>query len=328
MQAIVIKKFGGPEVLAVEDRSMPDAKAGHVLIEVKAFGVNHAEIYFRQGAWKDAAEISGIECVGVVKADPSGRLPVGQKVLAIVGGMGRSINGSYAQYTLVPASNVAAVTTDLPWETLAAIPESYATAWSCLFGVLDLKAGQSLLIRGATSALGQAALSLAAHHGALVTATTRQEQRRTGLQSMGAQQTWLETPNLHETARDAHQVAFDAVLDLVGNTTVLGSLAMAKRGGKVCLAGFLGGGGPIANLEPVFQIPSGRFLSVFASALVTGGPEFPLAEIPFQDIVDGVAKGHYKAEPVRVFGFADIGKAHQLMESGQANGKLVVRVQT
>jgi len=127
---------------------------------------------------------------------------------------------------------------------------------------------------------------------------------------------------LHES----HPGGIDAVLDLVGNTTVLDSLAMARRGGRVCLAGFLGGGGPLASLEPVFQIPSGRHLSVFASALVTGSAEYPLAEIPFQGIFDRVADGTYKAKPARVFAMEEIREAHRLVESGQANGKVVVRM--
>ena len=97
MRAIVIKQYGGPEVLAIEERPDPQPQPGHVLIEVKAFGLNHAEIYFRKGAWGEVAEISGIECVGIVKADPDGRLAPGQKAMALVGGMGRSINGSYAR---------------------------------------------------------------------------------------------------------------------------------------------------------------------------------------------------------------------------------------
>jgi NADPH2:quinone reductase len=115
MRAIVIKQYGGPEVLALEERPAPDSKPGHVIIEVKAFGLNHAEVYFRKGAWGDVAEISGIECVGAVKADPDGRFAPGQKVLATVGGMGRSFNGSYAELVSVPSSNVAAIKTDLPW---------------------------------------------------------------------------------------------------------------------------------------------------------------------------------------------------------------------
>ena len=97
MRAIVIKRYGGPEVLAIEERAVPAPSPGHVLIDVKAFGLNHAEVYFRRGVWGDVAEITGIECVGTVRADPDGHLSPGQKVLALVGGMGRSINGSYAE---------------------------------------------------------------------------------------------------------------------------------------------------------------------------------------------------------------------------------------
>src|SRR6516164_11311948 len=120
MRAIVIKQYGGPEVLAIEERPEPKPESGQVVIEVKAFGVNHAETHMREGKWPEIAEISGIECAGLVKADPSGRYSSGQKVVAFMGGMGRSIGGSYAEFTRVPASNVIPVKTDLPWEELAA----------------------------------------------------------------------------------------------------------------------------------------------------------------------------------------------------------------
>ena len=325
MRAIVIKQYGGPEVLALEERPEPQSKPGHVLIEVKAFGLNHAEVYFRKGAWGDVAEISGIECVGVVKADADGRFAPGQKVLAIVGGMGRSFNGSYAELVSVPSSNVAAIQTDLPWEDLAAIPESYATAWTSLCGILAVKAGVTVLIRGATSALGQAAVNIAAQIGARVIATTRNARRGPMLEALGAKEVLLESTELSRRVRERHPQGINAVLDIVGNTTVLDSLAMLRRGGEACLVGFLGGGGPL-SLEPVFQVPSGVKFSVFASAIVTGNAEFPLAEIPFQDIVDRVASGVYRAKPAKVFRFEDIQAAHRLMESNEASGKIVIRV--
>lgn len=325
MRAIVIKQYGGPEVLAIEERPTPRPAPGHVLIQVKAFGLNHAEIYFRQGAWGEVSEISGIECVGLVQDDTTGRFARGQKVAALVGGMGRSINGSYAEYTCVPADNVVALKTDLAWEDLAAIPESYATAWTSLMGILAISNGQTVLVRGATSALGQAAVNLAVHAGARVIATTRNPGRVATLHAVGAEKVLLEAPELARQVLDSHSDGIDAVLDIVGNTTVLDSLSMLRRHGRACLVGFLGGGGPL-SLEPVFQIPSGRHLSVLASALVTGTPEFPLSEIPLQTIVDRTAQGLYRAKPVRVFRFDEIQDAHRLMESGQANGKIVVRV--
>ncbi len=325
MRAIVIKQYGGPEVLAIEQRPDPKPEAGHIVIAVKAFGLNHAEIYFRKGAWGDVAEISGIECVGVVKSDPDRRFALGQTVMALVGGMGRSINGSYAELVSVPSGNVVAVETTLPWEELAAIPESYATAWTSLLGIIVLTKDQTVAIRGATSALGQAAVNIAAHAGARVIATTRNASRTTMLEHLGASEVMLEAPELAKRIHERHPKGIDALLDIVGNTTALDSLTMLRRGGHLCLVGFLGGGGPL-TLEPVFQMPSGRQFSVFASALVTGTPEFPLAEIPFQDIVDRVAAGTYKAKPAKIFPFEDIQAAHRLMESNQAGGKIVVRV--
>ncbi|HEV2547351.1 MAG TPA: zinc-binding dehydrogenase [Stellaceae bacterium] len=325
MRAIVIKRYGGPEVLAIEERPEPTAEPGHVVIEAKAFGLNHAEIYFRKGAWGDVAEITGIECVGLVKADPDGRFKPGQKVMALVGGMGRSINGSYAEFVKVPHSNVVAVESDLAWEELATIPESYATAWTSLVGILGLAKDQVVAIRGATSALGQAAVNIAAQAGARVIATTRSPARAAMLEAIGAREVLLESAELAKRVRERHADGIDAVLDIVGNTTVLDSLAMLRRGGRVCLVGFLGGGGPL-TLEPVFQMPSGTHLSVFASALVTGTPAFPLAEIPFQSIVGRVAEGIYKAKPARVFRFEEIREAHRLMEANQAGGKIVVRL--
>jgi NADPH:quinone reductase-like Zn-dependent oxidoreductase len=323
MRAIVIKRYGGPDVLAIEERPDPRPEPGQVVIAVKAFGLNHAEVYFRKGVWGDVAEITGIECVGVVAADPDGRLAPGQKVIALVGGMGRSIDGSYAELVRVPSTNVVAIDSGLSWEELAAIPESYATAWSSLIGILALKKGETVAIRGATSALGQAAVNIAAQVGARVIATTRNAARAALLEGLGARDVLLESAALSARVRERHPDGIDAVLDIVGNTTILDSLAMLCRGGHACLVGFLGGGGPL-SLEPVFQIPSGTHLSVFASALVTGTLAFPLAEIPFQAIVDRVADGTYRAKPAKVFRFEQIQAAHRLMETNGAGGKLVV----
>lgn len=325
MRAIVIKQYGGPEVLAIEERPDPRPEPGQVVIDVQAFGLNHAEIYFRQGAWGNVAEISGIECVGLVRSDPDGQFAPGSKVMALVGGMGRSLNGSYAERVAVARSNIVAIDSDISWEELAAIPESYATAWTSLVGILGLSKDQVVAIRGATSALGQAAINIATALGAHVIATTRNSSRAALLHSLGAREVLLESQQLAEQVRKSHPKGIDAVLDIVGNTTALDSNAMLRRGGHVCLVGFLGGGAAL-TLEPVFQLRSGTHLSVFASALVTGTPEFPLEEIPFQQIVTRVADGTYNARPAKVFRFEEIQSAHRLMESGEAGGKIVVRI--
>jgi NADPH:quinone reductase len=324
MHAIVIRNYGGPENLVIQDIPEPEPKAGHIIVEVKAFGINRAEMYFREGAWGDIARVSGIECVGQVKSDPSGLMPVGQKVIALMGGMGRTIDGSYADFVSVPSEFVVAIDTEMPWEELAAIPESYATAWTCLFRNIGLKSGQTILIRGATSALGQAAINIANHAGARVLATTRKKDRFESIANLGAEPI-LENAELSPAIRDLGNGGVDAVLDIVGNSTILDSLAMTKADGKVCLVGFLGGGEPIAEFDPLTQMPSGVHLSFFASAFAFGTPDYPLSDIPFQDIADRVGSGAYKAKPARVFNFEQIANAHRFMESDEANGKIVVR---
>ena len=130
----------------------------------------------------------------------------------------------------------------------------------------------------------------------------------------------MERPDL---ARHITETRVDAVLDLVGNSTLLDSMAMVRRGGRVCLAGFLGGLAPIASFNPLLQMPNGVHFSFFGS-FVFGAPEFLVSDIPFQEIVGRVAAGKYHAKPARVFRFEEIQEAHRLMESNQGNGKIVV----
>src|ERR1700757_3068240 len=106
MKAIVIKEHGGPEQLVIREMDVPKPGPQDVLIRVKAFGINRAELYMRKGTWGQIAPVSGIECVGEVVHDATGALPEGAKVAAVMGGLGRTRNGSYAEYTCAPATNV------------------------------------------------------------------------------------------------------------------------------------------------------------------------------------------------------------------------------
>ncbi|WP_370481667.1 zinc-binding dehydrogenase [Mycobacterium sp. pUA109] len=324
MRAIVLAKFGGLDSLVYTDIPKPLPRDGEVVIKVKAFGINHAEMHMRRGEWAEAAEVSGIECVGVVDSCPGGEFPVGAKVAALMGGLGRTINGSYAEYTRVRADNVALLDSDLPWSQLAALPETYATAWTCLFRNLNLVAGQTVVIRGATSSFGQAAVKLAVAAGAHVIATTRSRERFALLENLGAARAEEEAPDLGTRIAEAKRI--DAVLDLLGNSTILDSLNMLRRGGSACLAGWLGGLDPIAEFNPLLQMASGVNLTFFGS-FVFGAPGFPLSDVPLQDIARQVAAGALEASPSRVFTFHQVPEAHRIMEAGDAGGKMVVVVE-
>jgi len=322
MQAMVINQFGGPEQLVLRDFPTPVPEHGEVLIKVKALGINRAELYMRKGLFGEVTPVSGIECVGQVENDPSGILQHGQTVATITGGMGRTRNGSYAEYTCVPLQQVFPLQTDLEWVDLAAIPESYATAWSCLFANLRIKSGQVLFVRGGTSALGQAAINIATDEGVTVLTSTRSESKVALLTQFGASRVLLENGKLSEAVRDAYPDGIDGVLDIIGNSTLIDSLHMARKGGRVCVAGFLGSSEPIA-FDWLANMPFGVDVNAFAS-LLFGTKDFPHSDIPMQKIVDRVANGTYKTRPVKVFPFEQLPDAHRLMESNSANGKIVV----
>jgi NADPH:quinone reductase len=325
MKAIVITAHGGPEVLAVTELADPVPAAGEVLIRVAAFGLNHAETYMRSGAMGTVAQVPGIECAGRVQADPSGRLAVGTPVVAILGGMGRTRNGSYAELVTVPAGNVVPVSTSLSWTDLVALPEVYATAWAGLHQNLDARPGQTVLVRGATSALGQAAVNVAAEEGMTVIATTRNPGRAGLLRDIGAAQVLIDDGQLAAQVGELG-AAVDGVFDLIGNSVLRDSLRIVRTRGRVCQLGFLGGLEPVKDFNPIADLPTGVQFSFYGSAFVLGTDAFPLADIPLQEMITKAEAGRYKAKPARVFGFEEIIQAHRAMEEGLAAGKMVVAV--
>jgi len=130
MQAAVVETAGGPEVLELRERPIPTAQPGWVLIKVKAFGINRSELFTRQGHSPSVRfpRILGIEAVGEVVEAPGAEFRAGETVATAMGGMGRQFDGSYAEDTCVPASQVQVLQTTLEWPTLAALPEMLQTA--------------------------------------------------------------------------------------------------------------------------------------------------------------------------------------------------------
>ncbi|KAK5795745.1 hypothetical protein VI817_005030 [Penicillium citrinum] len=320
MNAIVITKFGGPEVLEHRIVPKPTVSIGEVLVAVKAFGLNHAEMHMRKGEWDEWNPVTGLECVGIVEACPGGEFRVGETVVGVMGGLGRNRPGGYGEFAAVPVTNVIAVQTSLSWHELAAIPETYITVWSCLFTVLDLQQGESILIRGATSTLGQAAVNLAVSAGARVTATTRRQERFELLRRMGAKETIIEQAGLDLI----HAEAFDKVLNLIGNRVLLESINLTKTGGRMLQAGWLGGLDPIKDFNPMLQVKSGVHFSLFHGK-VLGSSGFPFSKVPLQRIVQQIENGEWEAKPTHVFEYQKIRQAHEILDSGDAGGKIVVK---
>lgn len=324
MRAIRVHAPGGPEVLVLEDIPAPRPREGWVLIRVRAFGLNRSEMFTRQGHSPSVQfpRVLGIECVGTVEQAPGTDLVPGQKVAALMGGMGRAHDGGYAEAALIPRAHVLPVATDLPWEILGALPETFLTAWGSLFEAIELAAGDTLLVRGATSSVGMAALSLAKDAGARVVATTRDRGKAAALAAAGGDDVVIDGGAIADDVRRIVPGGVDAVLELVGTVTLLDSLRAAAAGGVVCQTGILGNAWRLDGFEPLEDIPSTVKLTTYSSSTATAAR----STAALQAIADGVAAGRYAPHLDRVFRMDEIVEAHRTMEENRAQGKLVVLV--
>ncbi len=320
MKAVVIREPGAPEVLAIEELPVPQPAPGWVLIRVKAFGLNRSELFTRQGhsPGVEFPRVLGIEAVGIVEEAPGGEFEPGQSVATAMGGMGREFDGGYAEYTCVPAGQVLAINTTLDWQTFGALPEMIQTAWGSLNRSLQLKPGQSLLIRGGTTSVGLAAAVLAKKQGATVAATTRKPDREAMLKQNGADHVFIDSGEIAGDVREVFPQGVDRVLELVGTTTLLDSLQCAARCGSVCMTGMVGNAWELDRFSPMGAIPTSVNLTTYAG----GADDF--VQTPLQEFVQTVEQGKTTVKLGPVFRLDDIVEAHRCMEENRAQGKIVV----
>lgn len=313
MKAVVLNSVTPAGQVVLSNVEVPKARSGWVLVKVRGFGMNHSEQILRlheiEADYIQKPVIPGIECVGEIADASDSGFSVGQTVVALMGGMGRSFNGSYAEYALLPVHHVFPVRTGLSWKELAAVPETYFTAWGSLFECLDLKPSDTLLIRGGTCALGYAVIQIAKTLGCRVIATTHRQEKIPLL--AGADEAVLDNGKLEGTLSGVTKA-----LELVGPKTLADTLRCMEKGGIVCNTGILGGVYALNSFDPIKFIPNGVYLTGFHS-------NWPSQQV-MDDIFAFIDRNKLSPCMGASYAFEDIREACMALDGGKVNGKIVV----
>ncbi|MDE5970662.1 MAG: zinc-binding dehydrogenase [Muribaculaceae bacterium] len=322
MKAVVLTKPCKAEEMTLTEIDISEIRSGWVLIKVKAFGINHSEVLLRQfEVAQDYVRkpiVPGIECVGEIIDPSDSGLAIGQRVMALMGGMGRSFNGSYAEYALLPVSHVFPIESNLDWDELAAIPETFYTAYGSLSLSLKLNPNDTLLIRGGSSTVGIAALQLANAIGATVISTTRSEKKADLLRGYGADDVILEGEDFRKRFLEKYPAGATKVLELIGASTLYESLRLTAWHGIVCHTGLLGGVYGLKNFDPIKDIPSGVYLTGFYSNNPTTNQ--------ISDMMSIIERGGIHPVIAKKITLENISDAHLLAEQRGQIGKIVVTV--
>ncbi|MFH5230847.1 zinc-binding alcohol dehydrogenase family protein [Antrihabitans spumae] len=320
MRAVVLDAPGPPEALQLRRLPIPNPGPGSVLIRVKAFGLNRSELHTRLGLADGVTfpRVLGIEAVGVVAASNGGEFTVGQQVAAMMGGMGRTYDGGYAEYTSVPAAQVIPFESGLDWATLGAVPEMLQTSNGSLTIGLDAQPGQSILIRGGTSSVGMTTAILAKQLGMTVLSTTRNPNKVDALKRIGVDHVVIDDGDIATAVRTIIDGGVDKALELIGTPTLPDTLRATRVHGVVCFTGMLSNEWTVDEFYPIDYLPRGVRLAAY------GGDASDLSAEVLQGFLDAVAAGRATVPVHRVFTIDQIQEAHAYLESGNAAGKLVV----
>lgn len=317
MKAVVLTKPTKAEDVVLSQIPVPEVRLGWVLVRVRAFGMNHSEQILREFEIENnyirKPIIPGIECVGEIAGPSDSGWQIGQKVVALMGGMGRSFNGSYAEYALLPVHHVFPVESSLSWSDMAAIPETYFTAWGSLFQCLRLKPLDKLLVRGATCALGYVAIQLAKALGCKVVGTTHRQSKLPLLEDALCDECILDEGSIRGKVSGVTKA-----LELIGIKTVQDTMMSVEQGGIVCNTGVLGKVYEWNHFDPIKDIPNGVCLTGFYSNYPTQGM--------MQDIFSFMDRYGLKPLVGARFSFDRICDACIALDGGKVNGKIVVEM--
>jgi NADPH2:quinone reductase len=325
MKAVIIARPGGPEVLQIGERSTPEPGLGQIRVRIRASALNRADILQRRGNYPAPAgspeDIAGIEYAGEVDSLGKGATmwTIGDRVMGIVGG------GGHAEYVCVHEREAMRVPRSMSAEDAAAIPEAFLTAYDALFNRLHVRLGETVLIHAVAGGVGTAALQIALVAGARTVGTSRSAEKLDRAKQLGLEIAidaslgdWAAGV---EAAIGPEQV--QAVIDLVGGGYLEGNLRVAASRGRIVVVGLTAGAIAPFNMGVLLR----KRLTIVGTTLrarpleekIAVAREFDQFAVPLFEA------GRLKPVVDRVFPFDQISAAHELMESNQTFGKVVLR---
>lgn len=315
MKAVKVFEKGDVDVLKVVDIEKSKLKEGWSLVRIKGFGINRSEIFTRKG-YSDSVtfpRILGIECVGIIEETSDvANLPNGSKVVSIMGEMGRDFDGSYAEYVILPNSQIYKVDTDMKWSDFACVPETYYTAYGS-FKNLKISEDDTVFVRGATSGVGIAFAKLlkAKYPNIKLCGSTRQFEKMERLKKYGYDKVILDE---HEKLKTDE--SFDKILDLVGPKVIKNTIEHLNEYGIICSTGLLGGSWYLQEFDPTKELKNNVYITTFYSGNVD--------EQKLNELFSYIKEYKISISPERIFKLDEIREAHAYLESSQSFGKVVV----
>jgi len=326
MKAVIAREPGGPDVLQVVERPVPEPQAGEVLIRVAAAGVNRPDLMQRNGAPTPpgTSDVLGLEAAGVVTAVGKGvdEFAIGDRVMALLNG------GGYADYCVAQAAHCLPVPAGLALHDAAGVPEAAFTVWHNLFELGRLRSGDTVLIHGAASGVGSFAVQCAHAAGARVIATAGGAQKIAMLQSLGV---WRAVDrHLEDFVDVVHDCTegrgVDVVLDNVGGAYVARNLAAMAMGGRHVSLSFLQG----ASIELDLQVLMRKNLSLTSSTLrpKSHAEKARLAVCIRSRFLPWLACGLVRPKIHTQLPLSQAAEAHRLLEANANVGKVLLTVRS
>lgn len=326
MRAVEISAFGPPSVLQLGQRPRPAPGAGELLIRVSASGVNRPDVLQRTGNYPvppGASDIPGLEVAGVIADGDSlalaqAGLAIGQRVCALVAG------GGYAEYCVAPIGQCLPVPAGLSDIEAASLPETFFTVWSNVFDRARLQAGEIILIQGGSSGIGVTAIQMAKAFGAQVFVTAGSTEKCQACLALGADHAinYRSHDFAQELMRLTDNAGVDIILDMVAGAYIAKEVQCLREDGRLVMIAVQGGVKSEFNAGLVLR----RRLTITGSTLRPRPIAFKtaIAQACRDRVWPLIEQGRIKPVIHSVFAAADAAQAHELMESNQHIGKIML----